>query len=321
MESMPRILLALLACIVFSGAAPAQIYPARPIRLVVAFAPGGPADIIARLVAQKLGEGLGQTVIVENRGGAGGNLAAGFVAKAAADGHTMLVTTTAFAINPGLSPNAGYDPLKDFSGVIVAASAPHILGTYPGLGVSTLQEFIVAARTGRFSYASAGTGTGPHLTAEYLLRTLSGLDITHVPFSGGGPAAGAVAGGQVELLTTVLPAALALARGGKIKLLAVTSRSRVPGLPDVPTVGESGFPGYEDSTWVAMLAPSATSPEIVNRLNGDTNRILQGAAMKERLSGLGFESTPNSTQQFSDYLKTEVAKWGRIVRESGIKAN
>ncbi len=302
-----------------AGAHAQTTYPTKPVKFVVAFAPGGPADIIARLLGQRLSESLGQPVVVENRAGAGGNVASGIVAKAAPDGYTLMVNTSSLAVNVSLSKNPGFDAEKDFTLASVVASSPNLLVAYPGLKAKNLQEVVAEAKSGKLNYGTAGAGTTPHLTAEYLFKVLAKVDVTHIPFQGAGPALNATLGGQVEMASVALPAAVEMVKGGKVRGLAVTSNKRVAALPDVPTVAESGFPGFEDYTWVGVFAPSKTPPEVVQHLNSEINKILRSADFQAKLAGVGFEPVGGSTKDAADYLKTELAKWAKVVKETGIK--
>jgi len=294
-------------------------YPTKPVKFVVAFAPGGPADIIARLLGQRLSESLGQPVVVENRAGAGGNVASGIVAKAAPDGYTLMINTSSLAVNVSLSKNPGFDAEKDFTLASVVASSPNLLVAYPGLKAKNLQEIVAEAKSGKLNYGTAGAGTTPHLTAEYLFKVLAKVDVTHIPFQGAGPALNATMGGQVEMASVALPAAVEMVKGGKVRGLAVTSNKRVAALPDVPTVAESGFPGFEDYTWVGVFAPSKTPPDVVQHLNSEINKILRSADFQAKLAGVGFEPVGGSTKEAADYLKTELSKWAKVVKETGTK--
>ena len=300
-------------------AQPQISYPTKPVKLVVAFAPGGPADIIARLLGQRLSESLGQPVVVENRAGAGGNVASGIVAKAAPDGYTLMINTSSLAVNVSLSKNPGFDADKDFTLASVVASSPNLLVAYPGLKAKNLQEVVAQAKSGKLNYGTAGAGTTPHLTAEYLFKVLAKVDVTHIPFQGAGPALNASMGGQVEMACVALPAAVEMVKGGKVRGLAVTSNKRVAALPDVPTVAESGFAGFEDYTWVGVFAPSKTPPEVVQHLNSEINKILRSADFQTKLAGVGFEPVGGSTKEAAEYLKTELTKWAKVVKETGAK--
>ena len=296
-------------------------YPNKPVKFVVAFAPGGPADIIARLLGQRLSESIGQPVVIENRGGAGGSLASGIVAKVPADGYTLMINTSSYAVNASLSKNPSFDAEKDFVLASVVASSPNLLVSFPGLKAKNLQEIVAEAKSGKLNYGSAGAGTTPHLTAEYLFKVLGKVDVTHIPFQGAGPALAATMGGQVEMASVALPAAVEMVKGGKVRGLAVTSNQRVAAMPDVPTVAESGFPGFEDYTWVGVFAPSKTSPEIVNYLNLEIGKILRSADFQAKLAGVGFEPVGGTPKEAGDYLKLEITKWAKIIKETGVKVD
>jgi tripartite-type tricarboxylate transporter receptor subunit TctC len=317
-----RLCLALLAALVPTWAfAQSAAYPSRPVRFVVAFAPGGIADVAARLIAQKLGDAWGQPVVVENRGGAGGNVGTNTVARAPPDGYTVLVTTTSIAVNPSLYKNPGYDLEKDLVPVIEMASSPNLIVTHPSLGVNSLQELIANAKSGKLNYATAGAGTTPHLTAEHLFRIRAGVDVAHIPYGGAGPAVAAVVAGQVEIGSVAMPPAVPMVRAGRLRGIAVTSSKRIAALPDVPTVAEQGFPGFEDYTWVGLFMPAASPPEAVARLNAEIDRLLATADVKERLAALGFEPVGGSPQQFAAYLRKELAKWAAMVKETGARVD
>jgi tripartite-type tricarboxylate transporter receptor subunit TctC len=310
-----------LALSLIAPASWAQAWPNKPVRFVVAFAPGGPADIIARLLGQKLGEVLGQSVVVENRGGAGGSIASGLVAKAEADGYTLLINTSSYAVNPAMQRNIPFDSEKDLTLAVLVASSPNIIVSSLNLPAQNLKDMLVDAKSGKYNYGTAGAGTTPHLTAEYLFKVLSKVDITHIPFQGGGPAVNAAMAGQVELASVALPPAVELVKAGKIRGLAVTGSKRVAAIPNVPTVAESGFPGFEDTTWVGVFAPSRTAPEIIARINTEVNTILKSSDFQARLAGVGFEPMGGSTAEAADFLKAELAKWARVVRATGAKAD
>jgi tripartite-type tricarboxylate transporter receptor subunit TctC len=317
-----RLLLSCCLALSVAGTAHAQHasgYPNKPVKFVVAFAPGGPADIIARLLGQRLSESMGQPVVIENRGGAGGSLASGLVAKAPADGYTLMINTSSYAVNASLSKTTSFDADKDFVLASVVASSPNLLVSFPGLKAKNLQEIVAEAKSGKLNYGSAGAGTTPHLTAEYLFKVLGKVDVTHIPFQGAGPALAATMGGQVEMASVALPAAVEMVKGGKVRGLAVTSAKRVASMPDVPTVAESGFPGFEDYTWVGVFAPSKTSPEIVNYLNLEIGKILRSADFQAKLAGVGFEPVGGTPKEVGDYLKVEINKWAKIIKETGVK--
>ena len=313
--------LAAIALIAFApSSAHAQAYPAKPIRFVIPFAPGGPADIIARLTGQKLTEILGQPVVVESRAGAGGNIGAAAVAKSAPDGYTVLVTTSAFAVNVSLSPNSGYDAERDFIPVAVVAKQANLIFVHPGLPVTTLTELLALAKKSKLAFASPGSGTTPHLTAENLFNVTSRLDITAIHFRGAGPAVAAVVAGEPPVGAGAVATPLPHIKSGRLRALAISSAARVAALPEVPTFAEAGFPGVEDYTWIGIFLPAGTPPAIVQKLNEATNQALQSADMRERFGALAFEPVGGSPREFADYVKAEIIKWGKVVREGNIKA-
>jgi tripartite-type tricarboxylate transporter receptor subunit TctC len=318
-----RTLAATAACAlpVLSWAQAPTRWPVRPIRFVVAFAPAGPADIIARLLGARLGEVLGQSVVVENRPGAGGSVASGLVARAEPDGYTLLVNTSSYAVNPAMQRNLGFDAEKDLTLAALTASSPNLIVTAPDLKARTLKEVMEDARSGSYNYGTAGAGTTPHLTAEYLFKVLGKVPVTHVPFQGAGPALNAAMGGQTQLASVALPAAVELVKAGRVRGLVVTSSKRSAALPDVPTVAESGFPGFEDVTWVGVFAPAKTPDAILQRINHEVARIQQDPDFQAKLAAAGFEPLGGSLAQAQDYLHRELAKWARVVKATGAQAN
>lgn len=317
----PAILAAVLALTTVQSAHSQASYPDRPIRLVVAFAPGGIADIATRTVADHLSESIGASVVVENRGGGGGNTAAAAVAKAEPDGYTALVTTTSIAVNPLLSDKAGYNLAKDFAPVIQLASAPNIIVANPGLGVRTLSEAVAKAKGAKFSFGSPGNGSTSHLTGAYLFNTLSGADVTHVGYRGGAPAVTDTVGGQTQFTVVPVPVAAGLVQGGQLVALAVTSPARLKDWPNVPTIAESGsvFAGYVDQTWVGVFLPAGTPPAIVAKLNEHLNKVLAQPETVARLEKASLEKQGGTADAFTAYLTAETAKWQRVVRETGVK--
>jgi tripartite-type tricarboxylate transporter receptor subunit TctC len=297
----------------------AQPYPSKPIRMVVAFPPAGPVDIIARLIAPKISEMLGQPVVVENRAGAGGNVPTQQVAKAPADGYTLLAHSSAYAVNPSLSANAGYDAEKDFVAIAVIAAQPNLILVHADFPAKSLAELLQMARSSKLAYASPSSGTTPHLTAENLFKVRAKVDITHVPFKGGGPATAAVLGGQPPIGSMAAGGPMANIKAGKLRVLAVSSSRRLASLPDVPTLTEAGFPGMEDYTWVGLFAPAGTAAEITQRLNAAVRDAVKSPEIKERLEGLAFEVTAAPLRETSDYVRTELVKWAKVVRDTGAK--
>jgi tripartite-type tricarboxylate transporter receptor subunit TctC len=314
-----RIVLSLLLFV--ASTALAQPYPSKPIRVAVAFPPGGPVDIIARLMGPKLGDLLGQSVVVENVAGAGGNVATTRVAKAAPDGYTMLAHSSAYAVNPTLIPNAGYDGEKDFIPLAIIASQPNLIVVHADFPAKTLAELLALARTEKLAFASAGNGTTPHLTGENLFKIRAKVDITHIPFKGGGPAAAAVLSGQPPIGSIAGSAPLPHIKAGKLRALAVSSAQRLAALPEVPTLGELGFPGMEDYTWVGFFVPAGTPPEVAQKLNDAMLKVARDPQIKERLEALAFDVTAAPLAETAAYVKSELAKWGKVVRDVGAKVD
>jgi tripartite-type tricarboxylate transporter receptor subunit TctC len=309
--------LSLLACV--PSMASAQAYPSKPIRIVIPFVPAGPADMIGRLTGQKLSEILGQPMIIDNRGGAGGNLGAAVVAKSAPDGYTFLLTTSAFAVNVTLSPKSGYDAEKDFIPVGVIAKQANLIFVNPSLPAQTLAELLALAKTSKLSFASPGSGTTPHLTAENLFNLGAKLDMPAIHYRGAGPAIAAVVGGELQVGAGALSTPLPFVKNGRLRPLAVSSAKRVASLPDVPTFAEAGLPASSDDTWIGIFAPTGTPVAMVQRINDALNQMLQSPDVRERLSVMAFEPVGGTAQQFGDYVKAEIVKWGKVVREGNIK--
>jgi len=312
-----------LAAVVFALAAAcaqAQTFPGKAVRFVVPFASGGPPDIIGRLLGQQLSEAWGQPVLVENRPGAGGNTGSAQVAKAAPDGYTVLVTTSAIAVNASLWANPGFDLDRDLIGVAHVATSPNIFVAGAASGIGTLREALDKAKSGRFNYGSPGTGTTPNLSAEYLFKVLAKTNVTHVPYKAGGPALTAALTGEVDLVCVAVPGAVPLVKAGKLRGLAVTSAKRLAALPDVPTVEESGYPGFQHYTWVAVFVPAGTPVSVVSRLNTDIEKLLVRPEFRERLAALAFDPVGGSQESVARYVKAEIAKWAAIVKETGARA-
>jgi len=282
---------------------------------------GGFADGVARRVGQKLSERLGQPVVIDNRGGAGGNIAAKIVAGAPSDGYTLLVNTAAISINASLYRNPGFDIYKDFVPVALTGSTPGLFAVHASNPAGSLQDLIRTARGKGLNYATAGVGSSSHLAGDYLFRSLAGLNATHVPFQGGGPAVAAALANQVEVLSLSMPPVVPHIKAGRLKGLAVSSLKRVAALPDVPTVTEGGFANFEERSWVGYFAPAKTPAAIVKKLNGAVNEALGMADVRARLDALGLEPQPLSPREFSDYVRSEVAKWAKIIKTTGITAD
>ena len=299
------------------GVVRAQSYPTRDITFIVAFAPGGVADTLARIVGKGLSERLGHTVVVENRGGAGGNIAAATVARAAPDGYTLLVTTTAVAINETLRPNKGF-AASDLKPIAIVASSPESFVTGPNNPAANLAEFIKTAKKKNITFASAGVGSGSHIAAEYFFKEIAKISATHVPFQGGAPAIAATIGGQVDVMATTLGGgAAAQIAHGKLKGLGVASVKRVSVTPNVPTYAEAGYP-FEASSWVGVFAPAGTSPEITAKLNAAIEEVMKDPALRQKLTAIGFDPMEGSQAQAETYFKSEVAKWGKMVKTLGL---
>jgi len=304
-----------------ASAALAQPYPSKPVRVLVAFPPGGPVDIIARLIGPKLGEALGQPVVVENKTGASGNIATTEVARSAPDGYTLLTHSSAYAVNPSLYANAGYDPNKDLVPVSIVASQANIILVNAAFPASTLDELRQKMMAGKLAFGSPGSGTTPHLTAQNLFHVRWKADVTHIPFKGAGPMIPAVLGGEPPIGCMAGSAPMANIKAGKLRALAVSSGKRLAQLPDVPTLTELGYTGMEDYTWVGVFAPAGTPADVVQKLNDAILRIANDAEMKKRLDAVAFDVTAAPLRETSDYLKSEVAKWARVVRETGAKVD
>ena len=304
----------------FSFAGWAQDWPTqRAVHVVVGFAPGSTTDLVARLTAPKLSDAIGQAVIIENKPGAGGNVAAQQVKRAPADGYTLFLTSVAYAVNPSLYANAGYDPFTDFIPVILGPSTPNIITVNPAVPVKNLQELVALARKEKLSYASSGIGTTTHLSVERIKKAAN-VDIAHIPYQPA-QAVGAAVAGHTQISSTSMPPAGPHVRAGRVRAIAVTSRQRSPALPEVPTVNEQGFSDFDDLTWTGVFAPAGTPQDIVNRLNSELNRALGAPDVQERLAQLGLQWSGNTSGQFAAFLREEVQKWSKAVRDSGAKAD
>lgn len=298
----------------------AQTYPAKPLRLVIGFAPGGGADILARMITPKLGEALGQNIVIDNRPGAAGNIGIESVAKATPDGYTLLMGFPGLATNPSLYAKLAYDPLKDFAPVSLIGEVPNLLVAHPSVPAATVKELISLARAkpGQLNYASPGLGTSLHLAAE-LFKSLAKVDIVHVAYKGGAPAVADLMGGHVDIMFDVLPSSLPHVRSGKLKALGITSMRRSLLVPNVPTIAEDALPGYQAITWNGILVPAGTAGEIVTKLNGAIVQVLRAPEMKERLAGTGTDAVSNTPEQFAAFLRAETAKWSAVIKSAGIK--
>ena len=298
----------------------AQGWPNKPIRFIAPFAAGGPADTIGRLIGYRLSNDLGQQVIVENRPGAGGNIGTAAAAKSAPDGYTALVTTSAFAVNVTLSTASGYDAEKDFIPTALIASQPNAIIVSATLPAQNLGDLLTWAKTAKPGFATPGSGTTPHLTAEHLFRSVAKLDMTPIHFKGAAPAITAIIGAQPPVGSAAVSTALPHIQSGKLRALAVSSAKRIAALPDVPTLAEAGVPGIEDYTWIGLFLPAGTPPAIVKRFNDAVNRALQDPETRAQLERQAYQPVGGTPQEFKDYVKAEIAKWGKVVREANIQA-
>ena len=314
--------LAMLFAFVLAGvpAHAQQAWPVRAVRIVVPSAPGGGADITARIIAPKLSEQLGQQVVVENRSGAGTMIGSEVVARAAPDGYTLLMGISTLAINPSMYRKVPYNALKDFAPISQVVSLPNVLVTHPSLPAKTVKELVAFARArpGQLNYASAGIGTNPHLSMELFL-TLTGLKMLHVPYKGAGPGIVDVVAGHVSVMTPSIISGLPHVKGGRLRALGVTSAKRAGGAPDIPTIAEAGVRGYEAVQWFGVLAPAGTSRELVARLHGEIVRLLQAADVRNRLFADGADPVGSSPEEFAAFLRAETAKWAKVVRDAGIQ--
>ncbi len=309
------------AFVLAAGAAFAQSYPSRPIRLVVPYPAGGPTDLLGRVIAQRLGDNLGQPVLVDNRPGASGNLGSELVAKAAPDGYTLVLGNNAtHATNESLFPNMPYATLRDFAPVTLVASVTNLLVVNPKVPVQSVAALIAYAKAnpGRLNYASTGNGSAAHLTGE-MFKSATGTDIVHVPYRGGPPAVTDLLSGQVSLMFATLPSVLPYVQAGTLRALAVTSLARVKTLPEVPTLAESGLPGFSSEAWFGVLAPAGTPRDIVARLNAEIAKAVTAPDAREKLAAQGFEVVTDTPEQFTAFIRAEIAKWAKVVRESGAR--
>jgi tripartite-type tricarboxylate transporter receptor subunit TctC len=311
----------LLGCLVALAAQAQQAaYPARPVRLILPFPPGGSTDLLGRTLAEKLGAELRQSVIPENRPGAGGNLGAEVAARSAPDGYTLVLCAPSLAISPSLFAKLGYDPVRDFAPIALVATIPNLFVVHPSVPARSLAELTQHARDnpGKLNFGTGGPGTSNHLAAE-MFRSLTGTAIVLVPYKGAETAMLGLLAGQVQMVVIGPPAAASHVKTGKLRALAVLGKERYPDLPDVPTAAEAGMAEFEVDTWYGVLAPAGTPREIVLRLNAELARIMQSSDMRERLATMGIQPLASSPGEFGDFLKAEIAKWAKVVKESGAK--
>jgi len=310
----------LVACMVGSSPALAQDYPGKPVRIVVPFTAGSATDILARTVGQKLSELWGQQVIVDNRAGAGGTIGAAVVAKSPPDGYTLMVHSAAQAVNPFIYPGLPYDTLKDFVQVAALAGQPNVLVTAPTSGYKTLADLLVDAkkRPGSLNFGSAGTGSGTHINGEKF-KLAAAIDVAHIPYKGTPEALTDTMAGRIAFFFSPISAALPQVREGKLVALAVSSGKRASTLPNVPTVAESGLPGFDYNLWVAMFAPAGTPADVVDKINRDVNRVLREPEVRERMGSLGAEAMPMSSAEFDKFMRSEMDEAAKVVKAAGIK--
>src|SRR5690349_6536560 len=316
-------LLVTAASLSVAPSAAAQSFPAKPATLVVPFPPGGPLDATGRAIAQKLTEAWGQSVIVENKPGAGGNIGADYVAKSRPDGYTVVMgALSTHAVNPSLYPKMPYDAKKDFAPITLVAVTPNVLVVNPSLSVHSVKELIAYAKAnpGKLSFGSGSIGSAGHLAGE-LFKVDAGVDMVHVPYKGAAPAMQGLLAGDTQLMFDNLASAMSQVKAGKLRALAVTTAERSKLVPDLPTMAEAGVPGFDISTWSGLLAPAGTPPDVVAKWNADVTRILSAPDMRERLAAQGAEAAPDTPAEFSRFIATEIAKYARIVKVSGAKVD
>ena len=303
-----------------STSALAQSYPSKPVRLVVAAAPGGISDVLGRLLAQRVGERLGQPFVTENRGGAAGVLAADFVSKAPADGYTLIMTNDQLVVQASFASKLPFDPIKDFAPIGIMARGPVVLGVHPSVKATSVNELVALARSqpGKLAFSSCGNGTVLHLAGE-LLNLAAGIDLTHVPYRGCAPAIADVVAGQVPVFFTVLGNAVAFEKSGKVRLLGVASLQRLRSFPDLPTIAEAGFQGYDAYPWFGLLAPAQTPREVVGRLAAELVAAVEAPEVNERIRGYFLEPTTGTPEAFAEIMKNDLARWSRVVREAKLK--
>ncbi|HEX2829041.1 MAG TPA: tripartite tricarboxylate transporter substrate binding protein [Burkholderiales bacterium] len=306
------------ALVCAASAAAADNYPDRPVRAVVPFAPGGAVDIVARMTAQRLGEALGQTVVVDNRGGAGGTIGTDIVAKARPDGYTLLIGSMGVAVSAVLYPKLPYDTLRDLAPITMLAEQPNIVVVHPSVPAKSVRDLVALAKAkpGQVTYGSGGVGSNSHF-ATVLFLMKANVEMLHVPYKGLGPAITELVGGQVQMAVSNVSTALPHVKSGKLRLLAVTTKKRFGLFPDTPTVDESGVPGYESSGWYALWAPARTPRDIVSKLHGETTKALTSAAMREQLRTQGLEPIPTTPEAFDKRLRAEIAQWAKVVKATG----
>jgi tripartite-type tricarboxylate transporter receptor subunit TctC len=316
-----RIIILLLTLLLPGLVGAQDAYPSRPVRFILPFPPGGPTDILGRLISERLTAQLGQPVVTENRGGAGGNVGAEAAAKSAPDGYTIVLVAPSLAISPTLYAKLNYDPVKDLAPISLVATVPNVVVTQTA-HPATLREFIAAAKAkpGGMNFGSGGSGTSNHLAGE-LFNILTGAKLTHVPYKGVNLAMQDVIAGRIDFVVIGVPAAAPHVKSGRLRALAVIAPQRLPALPEVPTVAEAGLPGFEVTTWYGILAPAGTPRPVIARLNAELVKVMHSPEMKERLAGIGTDPVTSTPEEFTAYIQAEIGKWGDVIRKAGLKAD
>ncbi len=305
-----------------AGAQAPDAWPSKPIRFILPFPPGGGTDILGRIISERLAARLGQPVVIENRGGAGGNVGAEVAAKSAPDGYTIVLVAPSLAISPSLYSKLNYDPVKDFAPISLVATVPNVMITHPSVPAQTLQEFIALAKSkpGGMNFGSGGNGTSNHLAGE-LFNIVAGVKLVHVPYKGVNLAMNDVLSGEVHLVVIGIPAAAPHIKAGRLRALALIAPQRSPALPEVPTIAEAGLRDFEVTTWYGILAPAGAPRPIVTRLNAEIVRTMHGPELRDRLAAMGTDPATSTPEEFADLIKREIAKWSKVVREAGLKAD
>jgi len=303
----------------FACGAAAQSYPSKPIRVIVGQAPGGATDIVSRALAQKLTDGLGQTVVIDNRSGAAGSIGSAIAASAPPDGYTALIVSSTYTINPSLYKKLPFDPIRDLQPVTLIASSPFLLMVHPSIAAKTPRELIALAKTRKLTFGSGGIGSSGHLAAE-LFSSMAGIELTHVPYKGAGPALIDTLGGQVNLIMSSIVSGMPYAKAGRLRALAITTRTRSPALPELPTISESALPGYDFSSWYGLMVPAGTPQPVIGRLHDETVKALKLPDLQQRLASEGCDAVGSTPEQLAAYIKTEMARWAKVVKASGMQA-
>ena len=316
---MQRVMIGVAMTLALVASSAAQVYPTRSIRFIAPFAAGGGSDLIARKLAQKLTEALGQPVVVDNRTGGSGVIGTDATAKAAPDGHTIMMTTPTFTVNPGLMKKLPYDPLRDFAAISLIATAPHLLAVHPSVPAKSVKEVVAIAQAHpeQLTFSSGSSGGSSHLAGE-LFNSMAKIKMTHVPYRGGGQAVIAIVSGEVSLGFVDLVSMLPQVKSGRLRSIALTGLKRSPLLPNLPTISESGYPGFQSGIWYGVLAPARTPPEIVARLNSELVKIVRSPDFLESLTAEGAQAVASSPEYFGDFIKTEIARWAKVIKEAKI---